>query len=177
MRLQQGDFDPRPRQQQRQDRATGPTTHDTAGRPPDVADIVRRRMLLFWLLGLHASLSFGPEPSQKYFHRRFEMLVVGQPVLHQSREEQLPRELWHEHPYEGPGAGTNVVGAQSAELDLAFQIVFEEIEHPPRATLDEHLGNLRATDGLTYRKLQHSSIHPFKSKVSPTERRQSLLRR
>src|SRR5215212_4652375 len=84
------------------------------------------------------------------------MLVVGQPVLHQRREEQLPRELRHEHPYEDPGAGTNVVGPQPAELDLAFQIVFEEIEHPPRATLDEHLGDLRATDGLTDRRLQRS---------------------
>src|SRR5215212_368864 len=103
------------------------------------------------------------------------MLVVGQPVLHQRREEQLPRELWYEHPYEGPGAGTNVVGPQPAELDLAFQIVFEEIEHPPRATLDEHLGDLRATDGLTDRRLQRSGIHSFEGEVGPTEHRQRLL--
>src|SRR5215210_841106 len=123
-------------------------------------------------------LFLGLESFQKKVDRRLYVLFVGQPILSNDREEQFASGLRKEHPYEGPGAGSDIVRAEPAKLDLARHVTLEEPRHPLYHRAAEYLRDLGAPHGFSY----YQPYHPLSGgivegrEVSPGDGGQHLLR-
>src|SRR3712207_688149 len=102
-----------------------------------------------------------PEPSQKYPGCVLYVLFVGQPILSDSRKEQLASGLGEEHPYKGAGAGPHVVRTEPAELDLALHVTLQKPQHPLYYRFAEYLRDLGPPHGLPY----HQPHHPLGGRI------------
>src|SRR5260221_5012028 len=68
------------------------------------------------------------EAMQEDGDQRCDVLLVGEAVGSQRREEQLAAELRQEHPDKGAGAGAHVVRPEAAQHDLGREIGLDEVE-------------------------------------------------